>query len=152
MGATFQSLAPELLIRVLELGPDDFAVRRASLLSHALVSRAWRAPSQHLLWDEIELHSRSAIERMLASPALGAFRTRVVRVSNEFKPRKPSVSTASDEPVDGYFVEIALRCLKGVSALVLEEVDGLAVSNLRLQSLEGAHRFLELRAGLQLTA
>ncbi|KAL8283853.1 hypothetical protein RQP46_005285 [Phenoliferia psychrophenolica] len=135
MVATFHTLPTEILIRVLELGPDDFAARRLGLVSQSLVNRTWRAISQHILWDEIELYSVSSVQRLLDSPALGQLRTRVLRVSTD--PTKLSGKERSHAPVDGDCLARVLGGLSGITGLVLEEVDGLRVDHLNVASLAG---------------
>ncbi|KAK4701937.1 hypothetical protein P7C70_g4288, partial [Phenoliferia sp. Uapishka_3] len=135
MVATFHSLPPELVFQILDSTSGDVVSRRRSLLSHSLVALAWVDPCQHLLWKEIEVRSRESIHRLLASGQVGKHRSQVLRVINELMPAKVTGSGREKEIIDGELLESLLRGLRGLRGLVVEEVEGLALSNFRVPAL-----------------
>lgn len=72
------SLPPETLEAILLLTGEDGA--RLEALSTSLVARAWRLPSQALLWRDLALlpGDEPYFDAMCDSPACGKFRTRDV--------------------------------------------------------------------------
>lgn len=78
---TIQSLAPELVAKILELAVEGLSLwssptRRNVLLSASLVYREWCVEARALLWREIILPDDVEGERLLCSSALGLHQTR----------------------------------------------------------------------------
>lgn len=65
--ATIHSLPPELLSRILELGPTELPHRYTFLRHAALVSSSWRDVAQEALWKRVELETAAAGEAFVAS-------------------------------------------------------------------------------------
>ena len=87
MPSTVQSLPPETIRRILELGAEDPRSSRPFLLATSLVCKPWRDDSQALLWLSIEVWSASEEEparciRVGESAAFGRFVTRNARMGN----------------------------------------------------------------------
>lgn len=84
-----QSLAPELVCQILKIAADledkwfngSRWDRRLYVLYRAsLVCRIWRFEAQLLLWKKIYLGDEAQAQLILASPALGTYRTRELTV------------------------------------------------------------------------
>lgn len=76
---TSQSLAPELVGRILELGVESLVlehVERYSLLcSASRVCMIWSLEARVLLWKNVIVQQAQAV-KLLSSPALGRYQTR----------------------------------------------------------------------------
>lgn len=81
--ATIHSLAPEIMARVLELvePADDWQTvpaRHLAMCRTSLVCRSWTLEARIILWRKLAIGREGQAERILASPALGSFRTQEV--------------------------------------------------------------------------
>lgn len=80
MPTTINDLPLELLPHIMD--HLIMSVDAKTLLAASLVCRHWRVPAQMSLWEDISLDdSPTSIDRILASPAIGYYRTRSLSVS-----------------------------------------------------------------------
>lgn len=131
--ATIDSLAPETLIRILELvGQQDLPDHRAllatrkTLAAASLVARRWRQPAQAQIWRRLFLRNWGEAKRVFASPLWGEFRTTAVHFRALGNP-------------DGWAVEQLLGEFRGLESLELAGSYERAVDSgwLNLASLSG---------------
>lgn len=111
---TIHHLPAELLFSVLELANSGQGWRGTAyntfLRNAAVVCSSWSVLARELLWSEVFIAGQSEAVRLLASPALGRYKTRRLFISGDFNRNT------------------ACRVIKGVRGL----------QSLRLQNFTGA--------------
>lgn len=129
---------PEVILQILSYyeqhDPSDVRCRRATLLTTSLVSRAWKHPSQAVLWQTLEHMKIYQMERLASSPACGRYTTKRVALRGEHLGAK----TACD------VITTFLGVLRGVKTLLMEYMYGYGEINTSifgLPSLSGLSSF-----------
>lgn len=117
-----QSLPPELLIRILQLGDDSYysSIHSSNyptfLLSSALVCSTWTKVALTLLWNQLGICTETKAKKLLSSPAWGRYRTQKLKIENRF--------FWSQDFVDPVIVADVDEGVKGVEDLVLQLFQG----------------------------
>lgn len=77
-----QSLAPELVGRVLQIAIEDLEdhERQMLLCSASLVCKTWSSEAQLLLWKRIVILNETQARQLLSSPSLGQYKTEVLSI------------------------------------------------------------------------